>query len=247
MSETVNTKICSVCKIEKSTNDFFKRKYKSGLIGTHYQCKSCVNEYKRKYYSDPVRSEKKKEWYRQHYINNKEKIDQHQREYYKNNKSKKNAATKEYYKNNREKCRIFIKAHKIKYKDRLSKLAYLSHKRRYENDPMYKLKWTLRRRVKDFFKSKNQRKSDLTFNLVGADIVTVKKHIERQFKKGMSWQNHGHGVGKWHLDHIIPLASAKNEEDVVKLFHYTNLQPLWSEENIKKGSKIPAIQIKIAI
>jgi hypothetical protein len=50
----------------------------------------------------------------------------------------------------------------------------------------------------------------------------------------MSWDNHG----KWHIDHIIPLASAETEEDIYRLSHYTNLQPLWAEDNWRKNSKI---------
>jgi hypothetical protein len=50
----------------------------------------------------------------------------------------------------------------------------------------------------------------------------------------MSWDNYG----EWHIDHIIPLASADTEEEVLKLYHYTNLQPLWAIDNIRKGSKI---------
>jgi hypothetical protein len=52
----------------------------------------------------------------------------------------------------------------------------------------------------------------------------------------MTWDNYG--VGGWEIDHIIPLASAKTEEEVYKLCHYTNLQPLWANENFKKGKKI---------
>jgi hypothetical protein len=62
----------------------------------------------------------------------------------------------------------------------------------------------------------------------------LKKHLEIQFIEGMSWENQG----KWHIDHKIPLSSAKTEEEVYKLCHYTNLQPLWAEDNLKKGSKI---------
>ena len=50
----------------------------------------------------------------------------------------------------------------------------------------------------------------------------------------MSWENHG----KWHIDHIIPLSTANTEEDILNLCHYTNLQPLWAEDNIKKSNKI---------
>ncbi len=52
----------------------------------------------------------------------------------------------------------------------------------------------------------------------------------------MSWDNHTkYG---WHIDHIIPLASAKTEEELKSLCHYTNLQPLWAKENLSKGAKI---------
>jgi len=52
----------------------------------------------------------------------------------------------------------------------------------------------------------------------------------------MSWENYGRNG--WHVDHIIPLSSAKTEEEIYKLCHYTNLQPLWEVDNIKKGNKI---------
>ena len=53
----------------------------------------------------------------------------------------------------------------------------------------------------------------------------------------MTWEN----KGAWHIDHIIPTCTAKTEEDLIRLNHYTNLQPLWAEENLKKGSKLIAL------
>ena len=70
--------------------------------------------------------------------------------------------------------------------------------------------------------------------ILGCTIDEFKSYIESKFKKGMTFENYG----EWHLDHIIPLATAKTTEDVIKLCHYTNFQPLWAEDNLKKGAKI---------
>ena len=61
-----------------------------------------------------------------------------------------------------------------------------------------------------------------------------KEYIENKFIDGMNWDNHG----LWEYDHIIPVSSAKSVDEVEKLFHYTNLQPLWKEDNRRKGNKI---------
>ena len=61
----------------------------------------------------------------------------------------------------------------------------------------------------------------------------MRKHIEKQFKEGMTWKNQG----KWHIDHIKPCCKFNllDKEEQKKCFHYTNLQPLWSQENLSKG------------
>ena len=74
--------------------------------------------------------------------------------------------------------------------------------------------------------------------LLGASIPDVIKHLEKQFKQGMTWKNHG--KDGWHIDHIRPCASfdLSKLEEQKKCFHYNNLQPLWSVDNIKKGAKL---------
>jgi hypothetical protein len=81
---------------------------------------------------------------------------------------------------------------------------------------------------------KNIRKNNTTFYIIGCLPNQLKEHLEKQFNGNMSWDNYG----KWHIDHIIPLSSAKNEDEVYKLCNYTNLQPLWAEDNLKKSNKI---------
>jgi hypothetical protein len=111
------------------------------------------------------------------------------------------------------------------------------HQKKYNNDILYKLKFNVRNRVKHFINSGNFNiKTNNTFYIVGCTPEELKEHIEKQFTNGMSWENHNHSG--WHIDHIIPLSSAKNDEDVIRLCHYTNLQPLWCEENYKKGKTI---------
>lgn len=72
--------------------------------------------------------------------------------------------------------------------------------------------------------------------MIGCSIEELKQYLEKQFKEGMTWDNYG----EWHIDHIIPCAAfdLTKEEEQLKCFNYTNLQPLWAEENEKKGDKI---------
>jgi hypothetical protein len=83
---------------------------------------------------------------------------------------------------------------------------------------------------------KNNSKRGRTIELIGIDIVGLKNYLETKFTDGMTWENYG--LYGWHIDHIIPLSSAKNEDEFTKLCHYTNLQPLWAEDNLKKSNKV---------
>lgn len=105
-----------------------------------------------------------------------------------------------------------------------------------KTDPFFKLKRVSRDRTTKAFKAKKIKKNSPTEKLLGAKWNIVKSYIEKQFSSGMDWKNHG--VNGWHIDHIVPLNNAKNEEELVGLCHYTNLQPLWAKDNLSKGSKI---------
>ena len=102
----------------------------------------------------------------------------------------------------------------------------------YRHSTNAKLKASLRSRLYAFVKGKNKKSS---FEYVGCSIGELKKHLSFQFTEGMSWENYG----DWHIDHIKPCASfdLSIEEEKHKCFNYSNLQPLWAKDNLKKGTK----------
>jgi hypothetical protein len=170
--------------------------------------------------------EKEKEKQKQYRENNKDKIIESQKKWQENNKE----YTKKYYQDNKEKIKQYRIINKIDIRKKDNKRRY--NKR--NSDPIYKLKEILRSRMRHAFKNKKYIKSKKTLDILGCDLEIIKAHLEKQFTKGMSWENQG----EWHVDHIIPCASAKNEEELIKLFHYTNLQPLWAADNLSKSDKI---------
>lgn len=104
----------------------------------------------------------------------------------------------------------------------------------YNSNTKIKFKNSLRSRINELMNKKY--KNPKTKDLLGCDYDFLIKYIENKFLNGMSWENYGY-YG-WHIDHIIPLSTAKDEKEIVTLFHYTNLQPLWAKENLKKSNKI---------
>jgi len=103
-----------------------------------------------------------------------------------------------------------------------------------KTDVLFKLKHRLRTRLYLVLKQKKLSKTTKISEYLGCTLEELKLHIESQFTDGMNWDNYG----EWHIDHIIPLSLAKTEEEVYKLNHYTNLQPLWANDNIKKSNKL---------
>ncbi len=114
----------------------------------------------------------------------------------------------------------------------LAKKNKYSKKKRAE-DPNYKLKAYCRFRI--WSALKGLQKSKRTMKLLGCTIDELWTYLESKFTEGMTKENHG----KWHVDHIIPCASfdLSDPEQQEKCFHYTNLQPLWAIDNMKKHTK----------
>lgn len=74
---------------------------------------------------------------------------------------------------------------------------------------------------------------------LGCNITFLRTYLEKQFKSGMSWTNYGNKKGNWSIDHIKPLSrfDLSKRQELLIACHYTNLQPLWMEENLRKGNK----------
>jgi HNH endonuclease. len=120
-------------------------------------------------------------------------------------------------------------------KARVNEQRKKRNKERLANDENYKIACYLRSRMGKAIKGGPKVGSAVDDLTCSIDEFKVK--MARFFEPGMSWANRGNGPGKWHLDHIIPLSAfdLTNEEQFKSAAHYSNYQPLWSEENLSKG------------
>lgn len=108
--------------------------------------------------------------------------------------------------------------------------------KRMKSDPQFKMVCSLRIRLNKALK-RNQKAGSAIKDL-GCSIEFLKKYLEDKFSPGMTWDNHGKGLGKWNIDHIKPLSKfdLTNPTEIKYACHYTNLQPMWSSENLRKGN-----------
>lgn len=213
--EDCNMKKCKKCSLEKNLSEFNKSCLY--IDGHRSICRECQKIEGRIY------REK-----------NKEKINEKLRIQYKNNPSIQKSRSEKWksekpedYKNSNYK-----KSKKWEEKNKEYRKIYKNNysTERLKTDVLFKLSRNVRIRINRFIR----KKSKTTENILGVTFDELKNYIESKFSKGMTWDNYG----KWHIDHIKPLSSAVTESEIYELCHYTNLQPLWAEDNLKKSSKI---------
>ena len=128
---------------------------------------------------------------------------------------------------------------KICKNKKLSDYYKLNPKKRYYNKEKQKDRYEKNKVTFNFSrrmrKSLNGIKESKSWEmLVDYNLDDLINHLGLQFKDGMTWENRS----EWHIDHIIPLSSAKTEQEIYELCKYTNLQPLWAQDNLKKSNKI---------
>jgi hypothetical protein len=160
----------------------------------------------------------KKEYYKQYYKNNKNKYNK-DTEY--NSKWKK--ANPEYFSQWYQENKQSVRKRESEYR-----------KQRKLKDSLFKLKMDIRALVGMSFNRVS--KTNTTEKILGCTFEQLKGHLESQFESWMSWDNRASKTvdgpnTSWDVDHIIPLSTAKNKNDIIRLNHYTNLRPLCAYNN----------------
>lgn len=241
-------KICKKCNLKKKINEFYT---KEGGRRRQSRCKSCSCEESRlkTKYNKTIKDLSKE--IKLSMICSKCKIEKIMDEF----------SWRIKYKTKRKMCKICVSDMKKIYKeknkerfDKLSKEYYLNNKtkiikdntqrakNRRKVDIGYKIMCNCRSRLQKYISGKA--KSDQSQKLIGCTRDFLVQYLESKFTEGMSWGNYGNPNGDhsgcWHIDHIRPCSSFDftDTEQQKKCFNYTNLQPMWAIDNIKKSDRI---------
>lgn len=112
-----------------------------------------------------------------------------------------------------------------------------------KEDPVWSIRMNLGSRISDLLKGKSFKKDASVMKALGCTRDELRVYLEGLFLPDMTWKNYGlykkDGPRTWHVDHITPGSLAKTKEDVLRLYHYTNLRPLWALDNIIKSDFLP--------
>lgn len=252
----METKVCITCGIEKPLDEFEFRKDTKKYRNT---CKLCRKEYCSKWHKDNI------DRVRQYNEDNKEYIQERSKKYYENNKEHLKKYSKEfrdshkdyyleynkYYKSthkdyvseynkqynidNNERRKKYKKQYHLEHREYERQYSYKLHKYKMKTDKIYKLKMQVRHLIYHSFTRRGYSKNSRTYQILGCDFNTFIGYLLNTFKEnyGYEWD----GKEPVHIDHIIPLATAHTEEEVIKLCHYTNLQLLKAQDNLDKSDK----------
>ena len=209
----MTTKFCTFCDIEHPlTESFWYR------LDSSPKCKERQKKASREVYTAEEKAA-------------------YQKKYRERRREHLNAENKKWREANAEKHRQNALAWYYANKKRAQSNQAKRDRERVKTDPVYKIAKLLRTRVGNAIR-RFGRKNGSAIKDLGCSVPELKMHLENQFEAGMSWDNHG----QWHIDHILPLAKfdLTNPEQFRKAVHYTNLQPMWAVDNIRKGASVPA-------
>jgi hypothetical protein len=185
------------------------------------------------------KSDIKKQYQKEYQRKNADKIRRQKKEYAKENRERIQQRGKEYYRKNVNIIKEKDKQYRQKNASIITERKRKDKLKRKKNNPRFKYIEICRTRTVLIYKARGIKKNIKSLNLLGCTPQQLKEYLEKQFKPGMTHENHG----LWHIDHIRPISSFSDEE-LHLAFHYTNLQPLWAEENLEKSNKWDSNNVK---
>lgn len=165
---------------------------------------------------------------------NKEIIKEKQRIRYQNNKEEYARKSKIYRENHKEEKRLQDKRYREEHREELNKKQL----QRKKNNPVYKLKCNLRGMIKNSFRRRGFKKKQKGEKIYGCSVNELIEHLIKTYENNYNEKWDWKYLKDVHVDHIIPLASANTEEDVIKLCHYSNLQLLKAKDNLDKKDSL---------
>jgi len=225
------TKRCPKCETEKRCVEFSKKS--SSKDGYQNSCKGCMKYYKN---SNPKRVAALDKAYREA---NSERIAARQKAHYEANKDLYIKRARARHKANTHKIAAYQKAYREANPERIAKAKVKHHKHKLETDPLYRLKSIIKCSIRRAMKAQGYKKTARTHEIIGCSYEELQKHLQKSFEANYCITFHQRNTSRQlHIDHIIPLATAKSEEAVIKLNHYSNLQYLYASDNFNKAAKL---------
>ena len=197
---------------------------------------------------------RKKKYSEKYRLNHEEYFKRKNKEYHVDNCESVTEIKKEYYLENGEKIREDRKTYYLNNRKKINKQSVKHNKLRKLYDTLYKLKTNIRGLINCSIRLSGYRKLSKTQNILGCTFEEFKIYLESKFEPWMNWNSYGNWNGEpkeintaWDIDHIRPMCTAKTEEEVLNLNHYTNFQPLCSYTNrhIKRDNIINAADVFI--
>jgi hypothetical protein len=254
------TKECNICKDTKEIEDFTITKYK-GEIKRRPTCKKCTTNRTKSWVL--TNKEKRKKYVENYSKQNKDVINEKSKKFYYENRDvvlikskiyrqgnkdilKEKSKTNYHKRKNIPKVTEKRKAYSKKYNKENRETLNKKERERLKTDKLFKLTKNIRALIRQSIKNGGFSKKTKTFQILGCTPSEFKNYIESKWEPWMNWDNHGKHNGNlnfgWDLDHIIPISSANNEEEIIKLNHFTNFQPLCSKINRGiKQAKLPVL------
>jgi hypothetical protein len=139
---------------------------------------------------------------------------------------------------NKEHLKQYLKQYRENNIDKIRETKRNYERTRKTNDPLYKLISNFRTAIYQVLKENNVEKNGRYFEVLKYSPQQLIDHLESKFTGDMSWDNYG----KWHVDHILPITSFEineiGDDEFMKCWGLSNLQPLWGDENIRKSNTI---------